>query len=566
MLASWLQPDLKRLVPRIALVATTAMIVTACGGEGLFGLGSNKLSVELSVPRLDFTAVGDSQAIYATLTGADSEADRAGSFQWVTSDSSVVRLHLDPLSPRGAWLRATGAGVAQVTVRFAGAKSARLTVAVTQAPARIDVTILGSPLLEGLGAQRNASAIVRDRRGTVIAGATVRWESLFPTVVTISAQGVMTAAGSGSTEIVARFDTVTSRPLPVEVLVGTGLPPAAAVTFVASGSTFCGIALDGATYCTGSGQSGWLGNGTTADSPDPTPVVGGHSFTTLSMGRGGPCGVTADAIGYCWGGNYGLSFDVSPVARLTGVRALSRQYGWYREPGPYTGPTRPSVALGYFLTALRTDGTFFGVGSPGTATASLPFMRVVSTDYQSCGILTNGSLYCWRHAISGGAFEYGFERPFGLGRFVAVTIGYYHKCAVGDGGVVSCVGDNSRGQLGDGTSVTRSTPAPVLSGRQFTEIVSGLQYTCALSTDGAAYCWGLNDRGQLGDGTIVNRSSPTRVAGELSFVALTSENPTCGLTAGGAAYCWGMLAPAGSPTEFVTVPTRVMPTMTFRVP
>ncbi len=44
-----------------------------------------------------------------------------------------------------------------------------------------------------------------------------------------------------------------------------------------------------------------------------------------------------------------------------------------------------------------------------------------------------------------------------------------------------------------------------------TEIALGGYHTCARKTDGTVLCWGDNFAGQLGDGTTVNRSSPTPV-------------------------------------------------------
>mgnify|MGYP003907972409 CR=1 FL=1 len=44
-----------------------------------------------------------------------------------------------------------------------------------------------------------------------------------------------------------------------------------------------------------------------------------------------------------------------------------------------------------------------------------------------------------------------------------------------------------------------------------TALALGESFSCALRNDGAVMCWGLNARGQLGDGTTITRSMPMPV-------------------------------------------------------
>jgi hypothetical protein len=91
-----------------------------------------------------------------------------------------------------------------------------------------------------------------------------------------------------------------------------------------------------------------------------------------------------------------------------------------------------------------------------------------------------------------------------------------------------------------GTVPCAVTPVAVSGGRTFAQIDGGNRFTCALDTSGRAFCWGDNTFGQLGDGTTTARSVPTAVAGGLTFVALSTGGfHTCALTAAGVLYCWG---------------------------
>ena len=103
-----------------------------------------------------------------------------------------------------------------------------------------------------------------------------------------------------------------------------------------------------------------------------------------------------------------------------------------------------------------------------------------------------------------------------------------------------CWGFNSTGQLGDGTSTTRPTPATkdVLTGVQ--AIAAGGAHTCALTTTGGVRCWGDDFEGQLGDrhtGTSSAKPLPAVITGVKAITA--GARHTCALTTDGGVRCWG---------------------------
>jgi alpha-tubulin suppressor-like RCC1 family protein len=79
-----------------------------------------------------------------------------------------------------------------------------------------------------------------------------------------------------------------------------------------------------------------------------------------------------------------------------------------------------------------------------------------------------------------------------------VAAGSNHSCALTTSGAVKCWGDNTRGQLGDGTTTNHTTAEEVHGLSAVQAIAGGLEHTCALTTAGGAACWGANLAGQLG--------------------------------------------------------------------
>ena len=121
----------------------------------------------------------------------------------------------------------------------------------------------------------------------------------------------------------------------------------------------------------------------------------------------------------------------------------------------------------------------------------------------------------------------------------AMSAGSFHTCAVVNG-AAQCWGDNKLGELGTGTYLISSTPAPVYGlGHGVTGISTGSMHTCVLF-NGGVRCWGRNIDGELGNGSTTPSNVPVAVTGISAGASAIGAGylHTCAIVSG-AAKCWG---------------------------
>jgi alpha-tubulin suppressor-like RCC1 family protein len=186
----------------------------------------------------------------------------------------------------------------------------------------------------------------------------------------------------------------------------------------------------------------------------------------------------------------------------------------------------------------------------------------------SCAVLTpgvKGTVKCWG-ANSSGQLGRGNKTlssvpvtvlPSGstaaLKGAASVATGDAFACAVvapGANGTVRCWGKNSSGQLGDGTTTTRTKAVKVLASagvplKGVTSVAAGGATACATLTSGSVRCWGSNNHGQLGRGNTANSSFAVQVAGINGSAAKSSKvevgsNHACAVLTTGGVRCWGL--------------------------
>lgn len=210
----------------------------------------------------------------------------------------------------------------------------------------------------------------------------------------------------------------------------------------------CAIRGAGDLYCWGGGKlvGNYVGDGTTDGHDVPTPIGVGASWSTVAVASGHACALRTTGELHCWGGD-GFVGDGTTLEHLA--------------------PTRIGTA---------SDWTSISVGP-----------------YHSCGIRGTGELYCWGPDRDG---ELGDGAPM-QARRSPVRVG-----AEGDWTAVSAGGtDRAGGSSGD-------------------EYLAA--HTCGIRAGGRLYCWGANWKGELGDGTTVSRTTPTPIGTDTDWVQVSA--------------------------------------------
>jgi len=273
------------------------------------------------------------------------------------------------------------------------------------------------------------------------------------------------------------FDKISTVPVAV-----VGITGAAAVS---SGYEHaCALLGDHSMRCWGRNVDGQLGDGTRAPldcvpgscgSSTPMRVVGITSADAITAGAYHTCALLSDRTVQCWGRN-------------------------------------DDGQLG--------DGTWSSSSTPARVGGLTGVAAVSGGGYHTCALLGDGTVRCWGRNTEGQLGDgttAGSLTPVqvvGITGAVAVSGGYEHTCALLGDGTVRCWGRNAEGQLGDGTRTGSSTPVRVVGITGAVAVTGGWwHHTCALLRDGTAQCWGQNDFGQLGNGTTISSSTPVTMTG-----------------------------------------------------
>ncbi|HEX6228055.1 MAG TPA: putative Ig domain-containing protein [Solirubrobacterales bacterium] len=273
------------------------------------------------------------------------------------------------------------------------------------------------------------------------------------------------------------------------LLAALGLPlPATASAAVSSADAgdahSCAVHSSGELACWGDDSAGQL---------DGVPT---GEFLSVSAGGSHSCAVRSSGEPACWGDDSAGQLDGVPAGEFLSVSAGGSHSCAIRADGSLAcwGDDTAGQVSGA-ESAFRLHKHNNDKHHPHHKDDSPKFIAVSAGGSHSCAVAADGDLVCWGDNSAGqrdGSPE---------GQFVAVAAGGSHSCAIRADGELACWGDDSAGQL-DG-----------IPAGQFASLSAGGSHSCAIRANGEPACWGDNGHGQV-QPRLTNTEPPRAVIGE----------------------------------------------------
>ncbi len=341
----------------------------------------------------------------------------------------------------------------------------------------------------------------------------------------------------------------------------------------------CTLTTDGTPYCFGDNNYGQLGGTPSEGSISVKDDFGNslyshfepkipfqnlsYGFVSLTGNSRSTCGITKNNNLQCWGfiskntysslnvgsGNFcGISLNGGRAMCSSSSNSLSDQLA-----NPWNSP----------------------VSTPWVSQQRFKHLAAISD--KVCGVSMDNNLYCWSKVPTSSPQDV-YPQLVNLSgdKVTKVALGSNHVCLITDQGALKCSGENTMGQLGDGsyknTNYLSEFEKITTSNLKFIDFAVTKNSTCAIADDNSVYCFGSNQYGELGisDGGVQMNANP-QVIPNLKLDSISSGlNHYCGIIKDAAdtdnkMVCWGdnSLGQTGSKNSTTKAPFVIQNSKNF---
>ena len=323
------------------------------------------------------------------------------------------------------------------------------------------------------------------------------------------------------------------------------------------------IKTDGTLWLWGTGQAGILGNESAINQSSPVQTVaGGTNWKEICIGGYFTTNPTAaatktDGTLWMWGsGDQGqLGNNTNTINEVSPIQTISATTNW-----------KSASINTKHVSAVKTDGTlwtwgYINYGASGNNIGYNKYSSPIQTisggtnwkltsagNYFTAGIKTDGTLWMWGYNGSGQLGTNSLISRSSPVQTVSsgtnwkqVNTSFSSVAAIKTDGTLWLWGYGGVGQLGNNSTVRRSSPVQTVSGgTNWLNVQHSRLSTAAIKTDGTLWLWGTSESGQLGNNSTINHSSPIQtVAGGTNWRQVSMRYHTLAVNTCGELYVWG---------------------------
>ena len=355
------------------------------------------------------------------------------------------------------------------------------------------------------------------------------------------------------------------------------------------------LTADGRVFVWGLNGSGQLGDGSTTKREKPVEITAGFDLApsdkiqSLHFGANHSAAISSLNRVFIWGWNYNSRLGFNDTTNRNTPTEITSLFNLDSASNEFIQSIRLGWASSFALTSTGRvfswgenslgqlgDGTFNPKGSPVDITSKFLLdpntnekVTYLSSSYESMFALTSaGKIFAWGDNTDGKLGDdtttnrntpTNITSRFGLLNDEVIqsisSLGLFHTVVLTNQSRVFTFGNNSNGQLGNGSSSSTISKTPIditssfsLSGGETIQtLTGGASFSIITTSLGRIMSWGGNFSGQLGNGNNTNQFTPVNIADQ--FVLQNGEtiksmslgyNHSFAVTSSGRLFGWGI--------------------------
>ncbi len=253
---------------------------------------------------------------------------------------------------------------------------------------------------------------------------------------------------------------------------------------------------------------GQLGDGTTSSKSSPVRIGSDNDWVSIAAGSHYTLALKSNGTLWSWGGNFRGQLGDGTTTNRSSPMQIGSGSNWV------------SIVCGHdHAVAMKSDGTLWTWGS---------------NEFGQLGRSSSGT--CSGYSCSKSPAQVGTDNDWNL-----IAAGTWHTLAIKSNGTLWSWGYNNFGQLGNGTIVNSLSPVQIGADNNWSSITPGRgSFTIAHKSNGTIWSWGDNSDGQLGNGTTIGVLSPAQIGTDNHWISSAKGgHSTLALKSDGTLWAWG---------------------------